>query len=413
MKENIDRKNVIWNMIGATANAFTSLIFTIIVTRINGLEQAGIFTYAFATACLFFIIASYAGRTFQVTDVAEKYSDTDYIYHRIITCIMMMGGIILFTTIKGYNIEKVSIMVLLCLYRAIEAFCEVLYAILQKKEYLYKVGISMTIRAILSIFILLIIDSITHNLILSCISIVLCSVCVLLFYDFKNVKQVKVVKTKFQIQKIKSLFLSGFFTFLITFLGTYVINAPRYAIDDMLENELQTIFGIIIMPATFMGLMGQYIIQPVLTKITKYMKENNIKELKKLIYKIIGIILCIGLFVLFIAYLLEAPILGFIYGVDLKPYIVDMLIIIFGSIMYSLGIIISYVLIAFRKTFIQAIVYIVVSVLTTIVSYLLVKRFSIIGASITYMLTMLSIALCFFAYLIIYLKKLAIEWNKK
>ena len=66
------KKNVIWNIAGATANAFTSLVFAIIVTRINGLEEAGIFTYAFATSCLFYVIAIYAGRAFQVTDITEK-----------------------------------------------------------------------------------------------------------------------------------------------------------------------------------------------------------------------------------------------------------------------------------------------------------------------------------------------------
>ncbi len=409
MKENIDKKNVIWNMVGATTNAFTSLVFTIIVTRINGLEQAGIFTYAFATACLFFIIATYAGRTFQVTDVAEKYSDTDYIYHRIITCVMMMIGIIIFTIIKGYDLEKTSVMALLCLYRAIEAFCEVLYAILQKKEYLYKVGISMTIKAVLSTLILLIIDSITHNLILSCISIILVNISTLIFYDFRNVKQVKVVKTKYEMKKIRSMFISGFFTFIVTFLGTYVINAPRYAIDDLSENELQTIFGIIIMPATFMGLMGQYIIQPVLTKITKYIKEKNIKDLKKTIYTIIGIIFCIGLLVLLIAYLLEAPILGLVYGIDLSPYIIDMMIIISGSIMYSLGIIISYILIAFRKTFVQAIIYSIVALLETAVSYILVQKINLLGASLSYTITMTCIAISFILYLSYTIKKFSMN----
>ena len=42
------KKNFIWNMIGSVVNSFTSLIFLIIVTRINGVEQAGIFTFAFS-----------------------------------------------------------------------------------------------------------------------------------------------------------------------------------------------------------------------------------------------------------------------------------------------------------------------------------------------------------------------------
>jgi len=399
------KKNVIWNMIGASANAFTSLIFAIIVTRINGLEEAGIFTYAFATSCLFFVIAIYAGRAFQVTDVSDKYSDTDYIYHRILTCIVMILAIITFNIVKGYNIFKSSVMLLLCLYKVTEAFSEVWYAIIQKKEQLYKVGISMTIKAIVSMIVLFIIDYFTKNLILSCISIIIVNLLCIIFYDLKNIKQVGIKKTKFNIEKIKSIFVTGFFTFILTFLGSYLINAPRYAIDDILTSDLQTIFGIIIMPATFMGLLGQYIIQPALTKIAKAIKEKDYKNLKKIITFVIITILLIGILVLFVAYFLESPVLGIIYGVDLTPYILSMMIIIAGSIMYSLGIIISYILIAFRKTFIQAIIYTVVSIIATILSYTLVNKIQILGASITYAITMTSIALSFLIYLIYHIKK--------
>lgn len=413
MEKKIDKKNVIWNMIGATTNAFTSLIFAIIVTRVNGLEEAGIFTYGFATACLFFVIAIYAGRTFQVTDITGKYSDTDYIYHRIITCIIMMLGILMFNLIKGYNIFKSSIMILLCFYKLTEAFSEVWYAILQRKEQLYKVGISMTIKAIISMIILLIVDYLTKNLILSCISIICVNILTIVFYDNKNINKIELIKTKFNIEKIKSIFVAGFFTFVLTFLGAYLINAPRYAIDDILTSDLQTIFGIIIMPATFMGLLGQYIIQPSLTKISNAIKEEDYKNLKRIITFVIVTIILIGIFVLIIAYFLEAPVLGMIYGVDLKPYILSMMIIILGSIMYSLGIMISYILIAFRKTFMQAIIYTIVSIIATILSYMLVKKIEILGASINYTITMSLIAISFLIYLIYNLLNIKLKWNKK
>ena len=61
---NNTKKNFVWNMIGATVNSFTSLIFMIVVTRINGTKEAGIFTFAFSLACLLQVISNYSGRTF-------------------------------------------------------------------------------------------------------------------------------------------------------------------------------------------------------------------------------------------------------------------------------------------------------------------------------------------------------------
>lgn len=413
MEKEIQRKNVIWNIIGATANAFNSLFFAIIVTRINGVNDAGIFTYSFATACLLYMIGVYAGRTFQVTDVSKKNSDTDYIYNRIITCIIMLLVSIGFVIIKGYDIYKCIIFVLLCLFKCIEAFSEVLYGVIQKSGYLYKVGISMFAKAIIALILFAIIDLITKNLIISCISILLVNVSFILLYDYKNIKQVNLVKTKFSNDANFRLFKIGFFTFVLTFLGTYLINAPRYAIDDILTNDLQTIFGIIIMPATFMGLLGQYIIQPCLTKISEDIESKKYKSLKSIIRKLVIMIIILGILVTLVASFLEVPVLELVYGIELNNYFESMMIIIVGSILYSLSTILSAILIAMRKTSYQAVIYTVTSAIATIMSYKLVEKIQIKGASITYFITMLIVCTAFLIYTTINMKKYKREWESK
>ena len=158
-----EKKNVIWNIIGASANAFISLLLSIIVTRINGTFDAGIFIYCFATACLLYYIGNYSGRTFQVTDISKENSDTDYIYNRIFTCTIMLIVSILFSLIKRYDLYKASILIILCVYKCIEALAESLYAIVQKRGNLYKVGISMFLKSVLSTIAFLIIDYFTKN----------------------------------------------------------------------------------------------------------------------------------------------------------------------------------------------------------------------------------------------------------
>ena len=69
------RKNFIWNTIGSTASAFVSLFYMMIATRLNGIDDAGIFSFAFSTAAILLVIGTYSGRTFQVTDKNKKTSD--------------------------------------------------------------------------------------------------------------------------------------------------------------------------------------------------------------------------------------------------------------------------------------------------------------------------------------------------
>ena len=136
-KDNIVKKNFLYNAVGSTVNASISLIFMIIVTRINGTDKAGIFTFAFSTSCLLQVIGLFAGRAYQVTETNKNYKNKVFVYNRIISCILMFVASVLFVVIRGYNFYKCSIIVLLIMYKMVEAFSEVLYGIIQKNDELY------------------------------------------------------------------------------------------------------------------------------------------------------------------------------------------------------------------------------------------------------------------------------------
>ena len=188
---------------------------------------------------------------------------------------------------------------------------------------------------------------------------------------------------------------TGVFAFGLNFISIYLINASRYAIDDLLEADMQTIYGIILMPATFMGLLGQYIIQPAITKISNYIKTENYQKLKNVIIKLISIMFSFGIVVFIIAYLLEIPVLQTVYGVELKPYFTSAMVIIAGSVFYGTSIIISFTLIAMRKTLSQVIIYGICAIGSTIIAYKFVEVKQIMGASITYTITMIAVVVLF------------------
>ena len=402
---NTSKKHIIWNAVGSTFNAFVSLFFTIVATRINGEEQAGIFSLAFATASIMYIIGSYIVRTYQVTDITGEYSDTDYIYNRVITCTAMIIVSVAFVILRGYNIYKSAVVVTLCLVRCIDAFAEILYGILQKNERLYNVGISLFVRGVLSVSIFTIIDILTKNMLLSCVSLIFVYISTILIIDVRNLKTLKIITSKFCFKKTYSLLKCSFLTFLISIFGMYIVNAPRYAIDDFMNDKIQTVFGIIIMPATVMALLSQYTIHPLLTKIATSLKNNDFAALKKLNLTIFFIMAAFGLAVIPIAYIFEEPILSLVYGIDLKPYKTEMMIIIFGAAFYGIQTVFSNVLIALRKNVFQVSVLGFSSLFAATASYALVHRLGLYGASLTYLLTMMIVSGIFVIYIFFVLNR--------
>ncbi|MFR7402790.1 MAG: lipopolysaccharide biosynthesis protein [Clostridia bacterium] len=406
-KENVQfRKNFIWNVLGTGLNAFNSLFFMIIVTRLNGVDQAGIFTIAFSTACIIYFVGVYAGRIYQVTELNKEITDKEFIVNRSISTILMLILVILFSVIRGYNLYKSTMFLLLTLYKALEAFSDVLYGILQKNDRLEIVGKSFFMKALFSVILFFIIDYITKNMITSTISIILVNIIILIVFDFKNVLKFVDLKTKVKKENILKIFKSGFFTFAISFLGVYILNAPKYAIDSFLAENYQTIFGIIVMPATVIGLVAQFLIHPYLNKIVELYKNRDLKNLNKLILKLIFMIVAFGIISSLLAYFLGPEVLGLVYGIDLKVYRIGLLIIIISATLYTIGVIYSSVLTAVRETFSQFIAYIIISLFAIVCSNILTKQKGMNGAVIAYFAIMALQFIIYTTYTNIKLRKI-------
>lgn len=403
--ENNLKKNTIWHTIGLTLNSFNSLFFLIIVNRINGVNIGGIFSFAFSLSCLLYMIAIYSGRTYQVSDVNKELNDYDYLLHKVITCLLMMAVAIIFISIKNYTVEKNIIIIILCLYKCLEAFSETFYGYLQKNGKLYVVGKSLFFKSLIGILIFFVVDVVTRNIILSSFSLVVINILFAIFYDVRKSK--KYISNKnIDTNNILKLFKKGFSVFSFSFLSSYVANAPKYIIDMLLSDSFQNIFGIIIMPGTVMSLCGQYIMAPLLTDVVDCYNRKMYIKLKNIVFKMIKILICLGIFVELVAYILGIPVLNLIYGINLNNYRIDLILIIFGAIFYAISGIFSTVLITMRKNNMQLVIYILSSLVITLSSYLLVINFGIHGATYAYVVTMVFHALTYFLYFMFEYKKL-------
>jgi O-antigen/teichoic acid export membrane protein len=398
MEENI-KKNTIWNVIGTGINAFASLIFMIIVTRVNDINEAGLFSFAFSTAILFNVIGTYCGRIYQVTE-RKDISNKEFLVHRVITCILMLVVTFIFVLIKNYDINKIILIMTLCFLKMIEAFCDVVYGFLQRKGKLYKVGISLTLKNIIGLIVFLIVDVITKNLLLATGSFIFVYILIMLIYDFiqSDIKEQK--NDKLKKKNIIDIFKNGFPTFCVTFLNLYLINASKYALDNIMTDDYQAIFGIILMPATIMILLAQFMVHPFLNIISNYIEKNDYKSLNKLIIKISLLLTVIGCLAIVFCYFIGIYILEIIYGISLIDYNICLSIILLGSIFSALTSVVITVLIAMRHTVVQMVGYIIISVITFITSNILVSNFGIMGASVNYTITMV---LTFVTFLIVYL----------
>ena len=387
MNKKVSLYDILWYMGGLLLFGFTSLIYMIIVTRAVGIDAGGKFTFAYAVACTFFAVGVYFGKSFQITDRSNRYTDTDYIYNRITTCFIMIIFTFIFCLIKGYDLEKIGLILVLTLYRGADAFADSVHAIVQKKDRTYKVGMSIFFRTLILILAFAISIFITKNILISSLIIALINIFYIGFIDIRIAKP-NISKSNYDGTKNIILLVEGFAVFLFSFLVIYVNNASKYAIDTYATDTIQGIFGIIIMPSSFVSLISLYIVQPFLVNISDLIKHKKIMELNKLLLKLTCVISIIGFIVMIVAYIIGIPILSLLYDVNLNSQRFNLMIILFGSILYSVFSIYSQVLVAMRKNLYQVIWLIIAFIISILLSNQLVIVNGIDGASAAYTIIM-------------------------
>lgn len=353
-------KNFIWNSLGTGINSFNSLFFLIIVTRVNDIQTAGIFSIAYATATILYTLAMYSGRLCQVTDIENKIKDKDYIVNRALTCIIMLIGATGFLILKQYSPFKTTIFALLAIFKALEAFSDILYGVMQKNDILYKSGQSLTLKGFIGILLFLIVDLITRDLRLACLAVIIVNLVILVVYDYLIITRKLIDKeSKVNIKNVVSILKSEFFVFVNSFAGIYILNAPKYAIDSFLTEDIQAIYGYIMMPATVMTLFTQFIVMPFLGKLKDMYEKKELKEIEKVTFKIKLVVIAFGGFAVLAAFLIGPEFLGLIYGLDLTAYRMNLCVIIGSYIFYAISYINLVTLTTIRHTFVQFVIYII------------------------------------------------------
>ena len=398
--ENIAKDSFIWNMFGSMLMAFQSVLMLMILTRILGLEEAGIFTIAYANANLFLTIGKYGMRNFQASDIKEEFTFGEYRKSRILTTVAMMVVSVLYVIYtgnkNGYTSEKSMIIIWMCLFKAVDVVEDVYHGLYQQKGRLDIAGKAMALRLMITIAIFAVLLAVSKNLLLTLVvSTIITAILMILFIrwsylPFKKTEQEdRCTNIKYLLRICFPLFLGSFFSF-------YIGNAPKYAIDSILNDELQACYGFIAMPVFVIGLLNNFIFSPMIHRLSIVWIEGRMRQFYKIIFEQILVIAGITVICMGGAYMIGVPVLSVLYNTNLAPYKAELLILLLGGGFLALsGLLVTIItIIRFQKTLVFG--YTFVAVLAYFLSPVLVRKYSMMGAAVLYLLLMMLLCMIFF-----------------
>ena len=403
--KNVQKDSFIWNMTGSMLMAFQSVILLMILTRTVGLTEAGIFTIAYANANLFLNIGKYGMRYFQVSDVKGQFTFSEYLYSRwISTAAMIIVSItyLPYTAISNqYTFEKSMVILWMCIFKAVDAVEDVYYGEYQKKGRLDIASKSMSLRLIFTIAVFAFATIVLRNQLIALIIATFFTSGLLYIFLNWTKPLVEKEKQKKSWKNIKTLLKTCFPLFAGAFLSFYIGNAPKYAIDSLLNDELQACYGFIAMPVFVIGLLNNFVFNPILYKMSCLWSEKKIKKFLGRTMIQVGIVGIITVVCIIGAYLIGVPVLSVMYDTDLSPYKTELLILLLGGGFLGLSGLLNAVITIIRFQKYLLLGYGIIAVIAFFCSDYMVRQAGMFGAAILYAALMAALCLIFIILFII------------
>lgn len=384
----IQKSAYLWNMIAGISSALESVLFSIIITRVIGLAEAGIATLGFAVGNLMATIGRYGVRTFQVTDVECRYSFPAYFRTRLVTTGAMIlaniGYILYCCRFKGYSEFKATVVLLICMKFIIEVVEDVFAGECQKRGRLDVGSKVFVARSFCFVATSLGLMIATKNMVLSLGAALGCITAV----EIISLRTVNGEMTfsfaKPEKGQIRELLIRCAPLFLSTFSFFYITNAPKYAIDTVMTDEVQACYGFIAFSVFAIELLNNFIYQPTLVNLATEWTEKQLEKMRKRMNRQILIIIGLTCIALTGAYFLGIPVLSAVFGTDLTGYKREMLILLMtGGLLAMIGYFTT-VLVTMRETRIMIIAYLTDLVLSFFLYTPVIRTWGVMGGVILY-----------------------------
>lgn len=405
-----DNKTIyLWNMLGSVGNAGLSVLLLMIVTRLLTAKEADIFSIGWAVAQLMVTIGTFQVRLYQATDVEGKYDFSQYFKFRVFTVILMMIGTVGYVWMKDYSQEKILIILLICLYKVVDAFSDVYQGWFQLKERLDLAGKAIALRSLYTFICFGIAIFMKRDLLFGCIvllvSSLVCFLCLDMRYFYCGFREKRREKTCYEKQWLWTITKTCFPLFMNSFLMMVMINIPKIAIDNVaaqreMADGIQAAYGIIFMPASVVTL-AFLVFRPMITQLAIYWYDKNYQACNKLIMKMFVLLMGISGIVILGGFFMGIPVLSLLYGVDLTNYKRAFMILLIGGVINTLAYVFDNVLTVIRKQFALVIAYGIASIYSICVGNWMVDKYEMAGAAVVYASTMV---LLFIVTFILFIK---------
>lgn len=395
--EPTSRSIYIWNLLGNLAAAGVSVLYLMLVSRVLTAEQADVFSLAYAVGNMWVVLGLFQVRNYQGTDVRQMHRFSSYALARLLTTSFML--LTLYPYLLVYQqTHYFDIYLYVILYRACDVWSDLFQGLFQQKGRLDLAGKGMVGRYLGSVLLFALALVIFKNLALALLLLFIFNFLVVWVYDWQRAKALLETKvTPFfslaQGRDALRILQASFPLFVSGFILVDIFNAPRRAFalgvaEGSFPPGIQRDYSVLFMPVFFMSLCI-LVVRPLMTQLAQHWVARENQQFNQIVRRLVGLVLLGGAAVTVLAYSLGAPILGWLFGLDLLSYRGTLAIFVFSGGLYALAIILENILTIFRRQKHLLLIYLLMLLTSKSLTPYLVVRYQLLGAAWSFCAVML------------------------
>ena len=314
------KQSVLWNTCGNIIYFGVQWLQTILVARVLGYKDAGIFSLAMSMTNVFYALSIYGMVNFQVSDIEGKYSAGNYLISRYITGIVSLLLCLIFDIVNGYSFKQTLCIISYMFFKLSETLFDVCLGFYQRNWRMDLAGKSMVIRALLIMVFFTITILCTKNLLLAIVIMTLAVFCVVFLYDMKNIRILENINCIKNIRRVRCLLIECVPLAIYLILSTSIASIPRFFLEMYHGSEQLGIYASVATPTLIVQMAATYVFNPM---ITVFSESYNKKDKNKFINTFRHCVMVIAIFS--VVAILGGKLFGklglsILYGTDIIKY---------------------------------------------------------------------------------------------
>lgn len=381
-------KQAIQSFVGNFVYLLAQWVMTVVVVRFtDDFLMAGILSLATSLSNVFYIVASYGMRSFQVSDITKKYTDQSYVLSRLVTVSVALLACIVYTIAMGYPASTIIAILIFMGYKSFEAVSDVMYGIFQANDRFDSICISMSVKGVISISVFTLLIAIGCSLIVALSGILAVAFLTFALYDVRIGRKYTVPLISFDkgiFKAVFSLLIESFLMVILLIVQPLLLAITRVYFEKNFSTELLGAYSSVSAPTLVIPTFVTCVMMPFVPLFAKYFKDKNKIKLTKVTFASVGFAAVVGAAALVFSVFFGKWLLSVLYGSSIIPYADVFNLIIIVTTMTTMIICLEFSFIAARKLIGLSIVLLLGCLLGYVISPWFIDTYAMQG--ITYVL---------------------------